>query len=453
MTKYFGTDGVRGIVNKTLKPELAFKLGRVGGYVLTKNSRINHKQPRILVAHDTRISGAMLEDSLISGLLSVGVDVLTLGIIPTPALSYLVNVQDADAGIMISASHNPVEYNGIKFFGADGYKLSDKQEREIEGFLDVPYDTFPLYSAKGLGKIIDYPEGSLKYSQFLEQSVDDDLSGISMIIDGANGATSSLISRVFADLECDFETIATSPDGLNINENVGSTHPKKLSKAVIEKNAQIGLAFDGDGDRCIAIDENGELVDGDKILFILGKYFNEHGRLKKSTVVTTIMSNVGLYKALENNGINYVQTDVGDHNVLREIENNGYNLGGEKSGHIIIYDLHNTGDGMLTAIQLLNIMKKTGKKLSELAKDVKFYPQTLINVKVSDKEHWKDHSSILEIIDDIRQRMNDDGRVIVRSSGTENVIRVMVEAPYKDDANQYAHEIAKVIDKEMGIHH
>ncbi len=323
-------------------------------------------------------------------------------------------MQGANAGIMISASHNPASDNGIKFFGPDGYKLSDEQENEIEALLDAPEDNLPRPSAEGLGTVMDYPEGVLKYSQFLEQSIDDDLSGISVVLDGANGSTSALVSRIYADLDADFETIATSPNGININAGVGSTHPEKLAQTVVEKHAQVGLAFDGDGDRCIAVDEKGNIVDGDKIMFILGKYFNERGRLKKSTVVTTVMSNIGLYKALEANGMHYVQTDVGDRHVMEAMRAHGYNLGGEQSGHIIIYDLHNTGDGMLTGIQLLNIMKQTGKKLSELAADVTEYPQKLINVKVADKKSWRNHQAILDEITKVEKEMNGDGRVLVR---------------------------------------
>ena len=451
MTKYFGTDGVRGVANKTLKPELAFHLGRAAGYVLTQHAKDNEHQPRVLVARDTRISGQMLADALISGLLSVGIEVLSLGVITTPAVAYLVQVQGADAGIMISASHNPASDNGIKFFGPDGYKLSDEQEEEIETLLDAPEDDLPRPSAKGLGTVVDYPEGVLKYSQFLEQSIDDDLSGISVVLDGANGSTSSLVSRIFADLDTDFETIATSPDGININAGVGSTHPEKLAQTVVEKHAQLGLAFDGDGDRCIAVDENGNIVDGDKIMFILGKYFNEHGRLKKSTIVTTVMSNIGLYKALEANGMHYVQTDVGDRHVMETMRAHGYNLGGEQSGHIIIYDIDNTGDGMLTGIQLMNIMKQTGKKLSELAADVTEYPQKLINVKVTDKKNWRNHQAILDEIAKVEKEMNGDGRVLVRPSGTESLLRIMVEAPTQVAVEEYATEIAKVVETEMGI--
>ncbi|GAY72733.1 phosphoglucosamine mutase [Lentilactobacillus kosonis] len=277
--KYFGTDGVRGVANSELTPELAFKCGRAGGYVLTHHSK--RDQPQVLVARDTRISGQMLQEALIAGLLSVGIEVLNLGIITTPGVAYLVRNQEADAGVMITASHNPVEYNGIKFFGADGYKLSDEMEEEIEAILENSEDTLPRPSAQGLGVSGDYMEGSQKYIHFLEQTISDDLTGMKVCVDSANGATSKLVTSLYADLGIDFETMATNPNGLNINDEVGSTHPEQLQKFVVENGAQVGIAFDGDGDRCIAVDEDGHIVDGDKIMYICGKFMAERGRLKK----------------------------------------------------------------------------------------------------------------------------------------------------------------------------
>ncbi|MCD2256322.1 phosphoglucosamine mutase [Lactobacillus sp. CC-MHH1034] len=451
MTKYFGTDGVRGVANKGLKPEMAFKLGRAGGYVLTEHHEDERKRPRVLVATDTRISGPMLKDALISGLLSVGIEVLDLGVITTPAVAYLIRVQDADAGIMISASHNPAEDNGIKFFGSDGYKLSDETEEEIEHYIDAPTDELPRPSAEGLGYVEDYPEGSLKYLQFLAQTLPDDLSGLNIVLDAANGSTSNLVSKLFADVETEFDTIATNPDGLNINKEVGSTHPEQLAKTVVEKGAVAGLAFDGDGDRCIAVDELGNIVDGDKIMFILGKYFSERGRLKQDTIVTTVMSNIGLYKAMEANGLKSVQTDVGDRYVVEEMRKDGYNLGGEQSGHIILLDYHNTGDGMLTGLQLLNVMKQTGKKLSELADEVHTYPQKLVNVKVKDKKNWKQYPEITESIDTVEKEMAGDGRILVRPSGTEPLLRVMGEAATQEKVSTYVDQIAEVVKNVMGI--
>ncbi|MFT9005284.1 MAG: phosphoglucosamine mutase [Liquorilactobacillus hordei] len=448
--KYFGTDGVRGIANKELSPELAFKLGRCGGFVLTKHAS-DAKPPKVLVARDTRVSGQMLEQALIAGLLSVGIEVFSLGVITTPGVAYLVRVQDADAGIMISASHNPVEDNGIKFFGGDGYKLSDEKEEEIEELLESGVDNLPRPSANGLGTLSDYHEGVLKYTQFLEQTIPDNLEDLHIAVDGANGATSGLVSRLFADLGVEFETMATEPDGLNINRAVGSTHPEALSKFVVEKEAQLGVAFDGDGDRCIAVDELGNIVDGDKIMYICGKYLSERGRLKKDTIVTTVMSNIGLYKAMENHELHSVKTQVGDRYVVEKMRKDGYNLGGEQSGHVVFLDFNTTGDGMLTALQLLNVVQKTGKKLSELAGEVTTYPQELINVKVTDKKAALENEAIKEIIKQVEIKMGSEGRVLVRPSGTENLLRVMAEAKTKEEVHEYVMQIVDVVKKEMGV--
>lgn len=449
MLKYFGTDGVRGVANQGLTPEMAFKLGRDGGYVLTKE-KDDDKQARVLVSRDTRISGQMLEYALISGLLSVGIEVLECGVITTPGLSYLVRAQGADAGVQISASHNPVEDNGIKFFGSDGLKLSDAMEGDIEKLIDAKEDTLPRPSAKGLGTVTDFHEGSSKYLQFIENTIPEDLGGIKVVIDGANGASSALISRLFADCGVDFTTIATHPDGLNINDHVGATHTKKLQEEVVKQGAQLGLAFDGDADRCIAVDENGNQVDGDHIMYVIGSYLADHGRLKKDTIVTTVMSNLGFTKALERRGLKNVRTQVGDRYVSEEMRAHGYNLGGEQSGHVIMSDYHNTGDGMLTGLHLMLVMKKTGKSLSELLKDFKEYPQQLINVPVKDKKTWKEHQAILDAIDQVEKELKGEGRILVRPSGTQALLRVMTEAPTQDLADQYCQQVADVVKNEMG---
>ena len=449
MLKYFGTDGVRGVANAGLTPEMAFKLGRDGGYVLTKDKKDGEKA-KVLVSRDTRISGQMLEYALIAGLLSVGIEVLELGVITTPGLSYLVRAQGADAGVQISASHNPVQDNGIKFFGSDGLKLSDAKEEEIEALIDAPEDKLPRPSAEGLGTVTNYHEGSAKYLQFIENTLPEDLSGIKVVVDGANGASSALISRLFADLGVDFTTIATHPDGLNINDNVGATHTEKLQEEVVKQGAQLGLAFDGDADRCIAVDENGNEVDGDHIMYVIGSYLADHGRLKKDTIVTTVMSNLGFTKALEKKGLKNVRTQVGDRYVSEEMRANGYNLGGEQSGHVIISDYHNTGDGMLTGLHLLNVMKETGKSLSELLVDFKEYPQTLINVPVKDKKTWKDHQAILDAIDTVEKELGDNGRIFVRPSGTQDLLRVMTEAPTQELADKYSKQFANIVKQEMG---
>ncbi len=449
MLKYFGTDGVRGVANQGLTPEMAFKLGRDGGYVLTKE-KDDDKQARVLVSRDTRMSGQMLEYALISGLLSVGIEVLEVGVITTPGLSYLVRAQGADAGVQISASHNPVEDNGIKFFGSDGLKLSDEMEEEIEKLIDAKEDTLPRPSAKGLGTVTDFHEGSSKYIQFIENTIPEDLGGIKVVIDGANGASSALISRLFADCGVDFTTIATHPNGMNINDHVGATHTEKLQEEVVKQGAQLGLAFDGDADRCIAVDENGNEVDGDHIMYVIGTYLAEHGRLKKDTIVTTVMSNLGFTKALERKGLKNVRTQVGDRYVSEEMRAHGYNLGGEQSGHVIMSDYHNTGDGMLTGLHLMLVMKETGKSLSELLKDFKEYPQQLINVPVKDKKTWKEHQAILDAIDKVEKDLDGEGRIFVRPSGTQALLRVMTEAPTQELADKYCQEVADVVKSEMG---
>ena len=450
MGKYFGTDGVRGIANKELTPELAFKLGRYGGYVLSQHEDSSRK-PRVLVGRDTRISGEMLEQALIAGLLSVGIEVFQLGVISTPGVAYLTRLQKASAGVMISASHNPAEDNGIKFFGADGFKLVDDQEAEIEVLLDAEEDTLPRPSAEGLGSLDEFPEGLLKYSQFLVQSIPGDLADMTVCLDAANGATATAVNRVFADLETDFYTMGTSPNGLNINDGVGSTHPEALAEMVVEKGADAGLAFDGDGDRIIAVDELGRIIDGDKIMYICAKYLTEKKRLKKDTIVTTVMSNLGFHKAVEEIGLKDVVTQVGDRYVVEEMRKNDYNFGGEQSGHMIFLDYNTTGDGMLSGIQLLNVMKQTGKKLSELADEVTIYPQKLVNIRVTDKNGAMEVPAIKAVVEQAEAEMNGEGRILVRPSGTEPLLRVMAEAPTQEKVDYYVDKIAEVVRAEIGV--
>ncbi|AQX56350.1 phosphoglucosamine mutase [Priestia flexa] len=447
MGKYFGTDGVRGVANSELTPELAFKIGRFGGYVLTKDT----ERPKVLIGRDTRVSGHMLEGALVAGLLSIGAEVMRLGVISTPGVSYLTKALGAQAGVMISASHNPVQDNGIKFFGPDGFKLSDAQENEIEALIDNPKDELPRPVGKDLGQVNDYFEGGQKYLQYLKQTIDEDFSGLHVALDCAHGATSSLAAHLFADLDADISTMGASPNGLNINEGVGSTHPEALSAFVKEKGADVGLAFDGDGDRLIAIDENGDIVDGDQIMFICAKYLFEQGRLKHNTLVSTVMSNLGFYKALEANGIESAQTAVGDRYVVEEMKVHQYNLGGEQSGHIIFLDYNTTGDGMLSAIQLVNIMKATNKKLSELANEMTKFPQLLVNVRVTDKHHVTENEKVKEIITEVEKEMAGNGRVLVRPSGTEPLVRVMVEAPSQNECETYVNRIVEVVKEEMGL--
>ncbi|MFJ7736928.1 phosphoglucosamine mutase [Lysinibacillus sp. NPDC097287] len=448
MGKYFGTDGVRGVANSELTPEFAFKLGRIGGYVLTKDAK---DRPKVLIGRDTRISGEMLEGALVAGLLSIGVEVMRLGVISTPGVAYLTRIMSADAGVMISASHNPVADNGIKFFGPDGFKLTDAQEAEIEAVIDAETDTLPRPIGADLGSVSDYFEGGQKYIQYLKQTVDEEFLGIHVALDCAHGATSGLATHLFADLEADISTMGSSPTGLNINDGVGSTHPEGLAAFVTEKGADVGLAFDGDGDRLIAVDETGAIVDGDQIMFIIGKYLNAQGRLKKDTVVSTVMSNMGFYKAVEANNMHSVQTAVGDRYVVEEMRANDYNLGGEQSGHIVFLDYNTTGDGLLTGIQLVNIMKATGRKLSELASEMTIFPQRLVNVRVTDKHAVTENEKVAAVIAEVEAEMAGNGRILVRPSGTEPLVRVMVEAATEADCESYVERIADVVRAEMGL--
>ena len=449
MGKYFGTDGVRGEANVELTPELAFKLGRFGGYVLSQHAT---EAPKVLVGRDTRISGEMLEAALIAGLLSVGIHVYKLGVLATPAVAYLVKTEGASAGVMISASHNPALDNGIKFFGGDGFKLDDEKEAEIEALLDASEDTLPRPSAEGLGTVVDYPEGLRKYEAYLV-STGTALEGMKVALDTANGAASTSARQIFADLGAQITVIGETPDGLNINLNVGSTHPEALQELVKENQSAIGLAFDGDSDRLIAVDENGEIVDGDKIMYIIGKYLSEKGQLAQNTIVTTVMSNLGFHKALDREGINKAVTAVGDRYVVEEMRKSGYNLGGEQSGHVILMDYNTTGDGQLSAVQLTKIMQETGMSLSQLASEVTIYPQKLVNIRVENtmKDKAMEVPAIKAIIDKMEEEMAGNGRILVRPSGTEPLLRVMAEAPTTEEVDYYVDTIAEVVKAEIGI--
>ncbi|MDW8744152.1 phosphoglucosamine mutase [Streptococcus suis] len=449
MGKYFGTDGVRGEANVELTPELAFKLGRFGGYVLSQHET---DVPRVFVARDTRISGQMLEAALIAGLLSVGIHVYKLGVLATPGVAHLVKTEKASAGVMISASHNPAQDNGIKFFAGDGFKLDDALEAEIEALLDAEEDTLPRPSAQGLGDVVEYPEGLRKYQQFLV-STGTDLDGMKVALDTANGAAATSARQIFVDLGADLTVMAEKPDGLNINEGVGSTHPEKLQELVKETGSQIGLAFDGDSDRLIAVDENGDLVDGDRIMYIVGKYLADRGLLAKNIIVTTVMSNLGFHKALDREGIEKAVTAVGDRYVVEEMRKEGYNVGGEQSGHVILMDYNTTGDGQLTAVQLTKIMKETGKKLSELAAEVTIYPQKLVNIRVENsmKDKAMEVPAIAAIIEKMEAEMAGNGRILVRPSGTEPLLRVMAEAPTDAEVDYYVDTIADVVRAEIGL--
>ncbi|EOG8957569.1 phosphoglucosamine mutase [Staphylococcus pseudintermedius] len=449
MGKYFGTDGVRGVANKELTPELAFKLGRYGGCVLAHNE--DKKHPRVLVGKDTRVSGDMLEHALIAGLVSIGAEVMRLGVISTPGVAYLTREMGAELGVMISASHNPVADNGIKFFGSDGFKLSDAQENEIEALLDQENPDLPRPTGKDIVHTSDYFEGAQKYLSYLKSTIEVNLEGLKIALDGAHGSTAALAPFLFGDLEADTVTIGCNPDGYNINDETGSTHPQALAQKVVDNECDFGLAFDGDGDRLIAVDEKGQIVDGDQIMFVIGQEMAKNQELNDNMIVSTVMSNLGFYKALEAEGIQSDKTKVGDRYVVEEMRRGHYNLGGEQSGHIVMMDYNTTGDGLLTGVHLAAVVKRSGKKLSELAGQMKKYPQSLVNVRVTDKYGVEDNQDVKAVMDEVEAEMNGEGRILVRPSGTEPLVRVMVEAKTDEDAHGFAERIAKVVEEKMGL--
>ena len=444
MGKYFGTDGVRGVANTELTPEFTLKLGRILGYQL----KMICEQPKVLIGRDTRISGEMLESALMAGLISSGVDVLKLGVITTPGVAYLTKTLDVQAGIMISASHNPVQDNGIKIFSHNGYKLSDTQEEEIEALLEVA-DELPRPIGEKIGRVEDYRLGASSYLEHLKSTISHSLAGLKVVLDCANGASSCLAPQLFHDLGADVVSICYEPNGININEACGSTHPQTLAEAVVEHGADLGFAFDGDCDRLIAVDHTGAIVDGDYIMFIVGRYLNEKGKLRNGTVVSTVMSNLGFYRAVEEHGLRSVQTKVGDRYVLEEMLQNGYNFGGEQSGHLIFLDYGTTGDGMLSAIQLASIVVEKQESLAKLAQEMPKYPQVLKNLRVEDKMAMMTNVSILDEIVSIEKQMDGKGRVLVRPSGTEPLVRVMVEAETETLCEEYVNRLLSVVKREM----
>lgn len=446
MGKYFGTDGVRGVANRELTPELAYKIGRCGGYVLTRQA----KKPKVVIGLDTRISGPMLESALIAGLLSIGASVVRLGVVSTPAVAYITRELKADAGVMISASHNPVEDNGIKFFAGDGFKLSDDTELEIEKLIDASTDELPRPEGGDIGAVSSDKGAKQRYLDYLKTTIKGEFSGLKIVLDCANGAAYELAPSVFRELGADIITVGAEPDGLNINAGVGSTHPEYLREQVLKHGADVGLSFDGDADRLIAIDENGEEVDGDFILCIIGDAMKRAGKLKEDTIVTTVMANIGFFKGTERIGLKTAQTAVGDRYVMEEMRRGGFNLGGEQSGHVIFLDHITTGDGILTALQLVDTLAASGKKLSELKGLMRKYPQKLVNVRVADKSLYQGNTAIEKAVKLVELELGDNGRVLVRPSGTESLIRVMAEGPEKDQVEAYVAQIADVVKSELG---
>ncbi|MEG6616964.1 phosphoglucosamine mutase [Peptococcaceae bacterium 1198_IL3148] len=443
MAKLFGTDGVRGVANRQLTPELAFKLGRAGAYALTDQGDV----PKIVIGRDTRISGDMLEAALVAGICSVGVDVYKVGVMPTPAIAFLTKELGATAGVVISASHNPVEDNGIKFFGPSGYKLSDHIEEQIETMVMQRDVNYPVPVAGELGRVYRISDAMDRYVKHTCSTINVDLTGLKIVVDCANGAAYQVAPQVYAQLGAEVIPIYNTPDGVNINADCGSTHPEMLMKKVIEYGADLGLAHDGDADRVLAVDNNGQLVDGDHIMVICAKHLKEKGMLPLDTVVVTVMSNLGLHTALKNSGINVVETKVGDRYVMEKLLATGATLGGEQSGHIIFLDHNTTGDGVATALQLLAVVKETGKPLSELARQMEQYPQLLQNVRVSDKNQVMNSKQLKDAIAEAEQYLAGEGRILVRPSGTEPLVRVMAEAKDQAKLQQVVEKLVSVVEQ------
>lgn len=452
MRKYFGTDGVRGIANKELTPELAYKLGRAGAYVLKHHSEHEEDRVRVVIGSDTRISKDILTAALSSGFMSMGVDVIDAGVLPTPAIAYLTKHYKADIGAVISASHNPMEYNGIKFFNSKGFKLADEIELEIESYIEdmTRLDDYPTHNQ--IGKKISTVDPADAYAAFLKSCVEVNFSGMKIVLDTANGAAYQIAPRVFKELGAEVICIGCSPDGLNINHNCGSTHVEALKKAVISEGADLGLAYDGDADRLIAIDEDGNTVDGDKIMLICADHMKKEGKLNKDTLVVTVMSNMGLHVAAKALGIKLAITTVGDRYVLEEMVKEGYSLGGEQSGHMIFLDSITTGDGILSSLILTEIVKKQGKLVSELAKIMDIYPQILVNAKVSNgnKHAYMENEEVAQKIKALEEKMDGEGRVLIRPSGTEPLVRVMIEGKDQTQIEYMAKELAQLIEEKLG---
>lgn len=448
MARMFGTDGVRGVAGSELTIELATQLGQAGAYVLTKEQE---HQPTIIVGCDTRISGGMLASALMAGICSVGANAIYVGVVPTPAIAYLTRKHKVDAGVVISASHNPMEFNGIKFFNGDGYKLSDALEDEIEALIHSNMDGVTLPTGSGVGRIDYRFDLRDEYVEFMKKCVPVDLKGLKIVVDCAEGASYYTSVRTLEDLGANLIPIHITPDGTNINANCGSTHMDELQARVVYEKADLGIAFDGDADRMLAVDENGKMVDGDQLMAICGNYMKEKGTLKKNTIVVTVMTNLGFTLMGEEKGIHVEKTRVGDRYVLENMLQNGYNIGGEQSGHIIFLDDNTTGDGLLSALHLLQVMVETGRKLSDLAAVMEVLPQALVNAKVPNhkKDKFMEYVEIADAIKKVEERFGGEGRVLIRPSGTEPLVRVMIEGKNQKEIDSEAKKLADLITKIM----
>ena len=448
MGRMFGTDGVRGVAGAELTIELATQLGQAGAYVLTREQE---HQPTLIVGCDTRISGGMLASALMAGICSVGANAIYVGVLPTPAVAYLTRRHKVDAGVMISASHNPMEFNGIKFFNGDGYKLSDELEDEIEAMIKNHMKDVTLPVGSGVGRIDYRFDIRDEYVKFVKKCVPVDLSGLKIVADCAEGAAYYTSVKTLRELGAELIPIHIHPDGTNINANCGSTHMDELRARVVYEKADIGLAFDGDADRLLTVDEQGNIVDGDQLMAICGNYMKQKGTLKKDTIVVTVMSNLGFTVMGRKNGIHVEKTKVGDRYVLENMREIGYNIGGEQSGHIIFLDDNTTGDGLLSALHVLQVMTDTKKKLSELAAVMEIFPQALVNAKVPNhkKEHYMEYTEIAEAVSDLEKKFHGEGRVLIRPSGTEPLVRVMIEGKDQKEIQKEAENLAELITKIM----
>lgn len=448
MARLFGTDGVRGVANEELTPLLAMQLGQAGAYVLSKE---NEHKPTIMVGCDTRISGDMLANALMAGACSVGANAVYVGVIPTPAVAYLTKKYKVDAGVVISASHNPVEFNGIKFFDGNGYKLPDELEDEIEALIKSDMEGVNFPTGSSVGKIKYRTDAREEYINHAIQSVNVDLTGKKLVVDCAEGASFYTSIEALKELGAEVVAIHTSPDGTNINANCGSTHMAELRARVVYEKADLGLAFDGDADRLLAVDEKGQMIDGDQIMAIVGCHMMQQGKLAQNTIVATVMSNLGFLLMAKQHGIEVRQTKVGDRYVLEEMKEMGANLGGEQSGHIIFLDENTTGDGLLSALHLLEVVVETGKPLSELASVMEVLPQALVNAKVPThkKEKYMDYPEIASAIAELEKMFAGEGRVLIRPSGTEPLVRVMIEGKNQTLIEQEARKLAELIQNIM----
>lgn len=449
MGRLFGTDGVRGVANAELTPELAFKLGKAGAYVLSKDV----KRPVVLIGKDTRLSGDMLEDALSAGILAVGGNVIKVGVLPTPAIAYLVKTYRADAGVVISASHNPFEYNGIKFFNGDGFKLDDEIEDEIEDIILRDIDVNSHITGDKLGKCLDADDDAMgRYASFLQSTIDVDIKGVKLVLDCANGAAYSVAEKVYRDLGADITIIGNEPNGININDACGSTHPEKLQEEVLRQGAFMGLAYDGDADRLIAVDEKGRIIDGDKLICICAQMMKSKEQLTENLVTATVMSNIGFHKYIEKIGAKVEVTGVGDRYVLESMLKTGCSIGGEQSGHIIFLNHTTTGDGILSSLQLLQAVILSGKKPSELSDAIEIFPQVLRNARVKNenKGRFEQDAIVKQAIANVESEIRGVGRVLIRPSGTEPLVRVMLEGEDENHITRLAEDLAVLLTKRFG---